>query len=100
MANSKTGWVDSRAPWLLKSSRPDRLPSWKMSTSTPKAALSVSAFMTTAFSGSRSDPVIKKSSRTVAVMTMAIAIGRCDARLACRSMKAALDPPTSSWIGL
>ena len=65
-----------------------------MNTSTPNAALNVSAFITSALIGSTTDPVIANRISRVVIASSPSATGMCDARLAFWSTKLALCPVT------
>ncbi len=76
-ANSSTGCEDSIAPWLVKPKSPCNRPSWNTSTSSPNAALRVSRFITSAFTGSTTERVITKRIISVVAHNSANAYGRC-----------------------
>src|ERR1700727_1372702 len=55
-ASIRIGMVGSMVPVGVKCSSPDRCPSWKIHTTTPKVADRDSTFITIAFTGSTTDP--------------------------------------------
>ena len=66
--------VDARR--LRIPSSPRSRPSWNTKTRKPNAALTVSAFITSAFNGRISEPVIRNRTISVVTITSAIAAGR------------------------
>ena len=61
----RIGWVASMKPVGVKSSSPDRWPSWKIQTSAPNEAPSDSTFITSALTGSTTEPKARNSSTNV-----------------------------------
>ena len=74
-------------PGSSKPSSPSRWPSWKISTSRPNAAVSVSRFITSALIGSTTDPVIRNRMTSVVVARIASAIGSESPSAFCWSRK-------------
>ena len=96
MASIRIGWVASIAPVLVKPSSDDRWPSWKIHTRAPKDAESDSTFITTALSGSTTEPNARNSSTRVTPTTNSPIHGSVEPRLASRSRRSAARPPTST----
>ena len=81
-------------PVGVKWSSPDRWPSWKIHTITPNVAVSDSAFITMALTGSTTEPKARNSSTNVASATTSAIHGRVWPRLASSSTSCAVTPPT------
>ena len=64
--NTTTGTHASMAPKASKPSSPDRWPCWKTQTSAPNVAPSDRVFITSALTGTSTEPVIRNSSTNVA----------------------------------
>src|ERR1039457_6538983 len=69
IASIRIGVVGSMVPVGVKCSSPDRCPSWKIQTTTPKVADRDAAFITIALTGSTTDPKARNSSTNVASTT-------------------------------
>ena len=82
------------APVLVKPSSDDRWPSWKIQTTAPKDAVSDSTFITTALTGSTTEPKARNSRTRVTPTTNRPIHGRVAPRLASRSRRSAARPPT------
>ena len=80
MQNMRIGIDESMRPVAVKSSTPERLPSWKTQTIAPKVAVRLSRLSTSALIGISTLPVIRNSSTRVAMAMMANAHGRRDRR--------------------
>src|SRR5579875_1974864 len=78
MAKITTGCETSIAWRLWNPSTPWRLPSWKISTSSPKAAASERKFINSDFSGRITDPVITNSTTAVSAHRMITTGSRCE----------------------
>ena len=73
--NMRIGIWASSVPVAVKSSAPDRLPSWKIHTMAPNVAVRLSTFSTSAFTGTRRLPVNRNSTTKVTSATIASATG-------------------------
>ncbi len=80
----------------MKSSSPDRCPSWKIQTIAPNEAVSDSTFISSALTGSTTEPNARNSSSTVAPATISAMYGSSRPRLPSRSDSTAVSPPTST----
>ena len=69
----------SRKPCDVKSSGPSRLPSLKIQVTMPKDAVIDNAFISTALTGSTSEPNARNSSTSITTTTISPIQGRCDA---------------------
>src|SRR6266496_1346288 len=96
MHDSSTGIEVSMVPVEVKSSRPDRWPSWKMKTMAPYTADSDSRLRISALIGMTRLPVIRNSSSRVAPAMTATAIGSRSLIAALVSTSWAEGPPTST----
>ena len=74
-------------------------PSWKISTSRPKAALTVRRFISSAFTGSTTEPVIANRMTSVVVARIASASGSEPPIECCWSTNPAVSPPTCTGNG-
>ena len=94
IASIRIGMVGSMVPVGVKLSSPDRWPCWKIHTIAPNVAVSDSAFITMALTGSTTDPNARNSSTNVASTTTSAIQGRVWPRLASSSTSCAVAPPT------
>ena len=88
-----------RRPGSCSRAGPRSRPSWKIRTRIPNTALRPSRFISSCFSGSTTEPVIRKRTTKVATATIASISGRCSTRLSWRSTKPAVEagrPATSA----
>src|SRR6266511_4022147 len=94
-ANTSTGSTNHTEPVGSNRSSPDRCPSWNTHTSAPKLAPSDSTFMTRAFTGTTTEPVIRNSSTNVASATNPRTSGRREISACLASTVSAACPVTS-----
>src|SRR3954447_1087623 len=101
-ANEKirTGITNHTEPVESKSSRPDRCPSWNTHTSAPKLAPSDSTFISSALTGTTTEPVMRNSSTKVASATNPRTKGSRDSSAALSSTVSAARPVTKVGNGV
>src|SRR5437879_6136998 len=99
MQNIRIGFDESSVPVAVKCSRFERWPSWKMNTIAPNVADRDRTFITSAFSGITTLPVIRNSTTNVTRAMIPAAMGTQLKMAVLESTSSADGPATSTGNG-